>query len=76
MSDEHLFEDESPVVRMRVWALGQMVWGAFLAGAGVAIVGGILFAVWAVGQMLPEESKQAPAPYSALEILQPVGDIA
>ena len=58
MSDEHLFGDESPVVRMRVWALGQMVWGAFLAGAGVAIVGGILFAVWAVGQMLPEESKQ------------------
>ena len=76
MSDERLFEDESPVVRLRVWALGQMVWGAFLAGAGVAVVGGILFAVWAVGQMLPEESKQAPAPYGALEIIQPAGDIA
>ena len=72
MSDEHLYEGQSPVVRLRVWALGQMVWGAFIAGVGVAIVGGVLLAVWVIGQLLPEASKQAPSPYGALEIAQPL----
>ncbi len=68
MSDEHYFEGQSPVIRLRVWALGQMVWGAFLAGIGLAIVAAVLLAIWVVSQMLPEQSKQSPSPYSALEI--------
>lgn len=72
MSDEHYFGDQSPVIRLRVWALGQMVWGAFIAGAGLAVVGAVLLAIWAVGLMLPEESKQAPSPYSGLEISAPL----
>ena len=72
MSDEHYYEGQSPMIRLRVWALGQMVWGAFLAGAGLAIVGAVLLAIWAVGLLLPEESKQAPSPYGALETAQPL----
>lgn len=72
MSDEHYYEGESPVVRLRVWALGQMVWGAFLAGAVLAVIGAVLMAIWLVGQLLPGQSKQAPSPYGALEIAQPL----
>ena len=75
MSDEHFFEDQSPVVRLRVWALGQMVWGAFIAGLGVAAVGAVLLLVWVVSMLLPDQSKQMPSPYGALEIIQPAGDI-
>lgn len=76
MSDEHYFEEHSRVIRLRVWALGQMVWGAFLAGVALAVVAAVLLAIWVVGQMLPEESKQAPSPYGALEIVQPARDLA
>ena len=72
MSEEHYFDGDSPVIRLRVWALGQMVWGAFLAGMGLAAVGAVLLAIWLVSLMLPEESKQAPSPYGALEISQPL----
>lgn len=76
MSDEHYYEGQSPVVRLRVWALGQMVWGAFMAGIGVAVVGAILLAIWGVSLLLPEASKQAPSPYtSGLEISQPIARI-
>jgi hypothetical protein len=75
MSDEHYYEGETPVVRLRVWALGQMIWGALLAGVGVAIVAVVLLAIWGVSLLLPEESKQAPSPYTGLEISQPVARI-
>ena len=72
MSDEHYFEGQSPVIRLRVWALGQMVWGGFMAGVVLAAIAGVLLAIWGVSLLLPEQSKQAPSPYSALEISQPV----
>ncbi len=71
MSDEHFYEGQSPAIRLRVWALGQMVWGAFLAGIGVVAVAAVLLAIWAVGLLLPEQSKEAPSPYGALQISQP-----
>jgi photosynthetic reaction center PufX protein len=72
MSDEHYYDEPNPVVRLRIWALGQMIWGAFLAGLGLAAVAAVLLVIWAVGQFLPEESKQAPSPYGALEASQPL----
>ena len=75
MSDEHYFEGQSPVIRLRVWALGQMVWGGFMAGGVLAAIAGVLLAIWGVSLLLPEQSKQAPSPYSALEISQPVQQI-
>jgi Intrinsic membrane protein PufX len=75
MSDEHYFEGQSPVIRLRVWALGQMVWGAFIAGLGLAAVAAVLLVVWVISMLLPEQSKQAPSPYGALEISQPASEI-
>lgn len=70
MSDEHYFEGQSPVVRLRVWALGQMVWGAFLAGMGLIVLAIVFLVIWGVGQLLDERSKTGPSPYSALQIVQ------
>lgn len=72
MSERNLFDEQSPVIRLRVWALGQMVWGAFLGGVFLAVIAAFAIAIWVVGQLLPEESKQAPSPYGALEISQPL----
>lgn len=72
MSNEHFFEEQSPVIRLRVWALGQMVWGAFLGGLLLAVLGGVFLLFWLIGELLPEDSKTAPSPYGALEIVQPL----
>ena len=71
MSGENYLEDQSPVVRLRVWALGQMIWGGFLASVGLIALGLVLLVIWGVGQLLDERSKTAPSPYSALQITQP-----
>ncbi len=71
MSDKHFFDDPDPTIRLRMWGLGQMVWGAFLAGCFLLGIGGLMVAVWVVGEFLPEESKQAPSPYGAIEVVQP-----
>ncbi|MDO9525948.1 MAG: RC-LH1 core complex protein PufX [Gemmobacter sp.] len=76
MSKEQYFDDQSPVIRLRVWVFGQMVWGAFLAGVGLAVVGAVLLVIWVASFLLPEQSKQAPSPYGALEINQPVQGVA
>ena len=75
MSERNLFDEQSPVIRLRVWALGQMVWGAFLGGVFLAVIAAFAIAVWIVSQLLPEQSKQAPSPYGALEISQPLTEI-
>ena len=72
MSDREYWEVDHPVIRLRVWVFGQMVWGAFMAGIVLAVIGAILFATWVVGEFLPEESKQAPSPYGAIEIVQTI----
>jgi hypothetical protein len=70
MSDKHYFHEEDSTIHLRVWALGQMVWGAFLAGVFLTVLLGILYGIWAIGLLLPEESKQAPDPMGA--IFQPL----
>lgn len=76
MSNERYIEEQSPLVRLRIWAFGQMAWGGFLAAAGLVIVGTVLLVIWAIGQMLPEESKQAPSPYTSIISAPLVSDIA
>jgi hypothetical protein len=70
MSDHDYINDQNTVIKLRVWALGQMVWGAFMAGAVLVGIGAILLAIWVVSLLLPEASKQAPSPYTTLQIEQ------
>lgn len=74
MSDDYFFENQSRKARLRDWALGQMLKGAGTAAAALVLLGTVLFAIYAISLLLPEESKQAPSPYSALEIAQPASD--
>jgi hypothetical protein len=60
MSDN--FFDQKPGAALRSWALYQMLAGAGWAALFLLAVGAILLAVWGVGLLLPEESKQAPDP--------------
>ena len=71
MSDHNYLENQSPVVRLRVWALGQMIWGGFMASVGLIALALVLLVIWGVGQVLDERSKTAPSPYGALQIVQP-----
>lgn len=67
MADKLYYQEDSPTIHLRVWALGQMIWGAFLAGAFLAFFLVAFYALVWIGSFLPEESKQAPSPYSQLE---------
>ena len=64
MSDN--FYDQKPGTALRSWALYQMLAGAGWAALFLLAVGAILLAVWGVGLLLPEESKQAPDPNAYL----------
>jgi hypothetical protein len=75
MSEKPFFEDHPEVIRLRVWALGQMVWGAFMAGIFLAILAGVLGAIWVVSQLLDHRSKEMPSPYGMIEVSQPISEI-
>jgi hypothetical protein len=64
MSDNYL--EQKPGTALRSWALYQMLSGAGWAAAFLISVGAVLLAVWGVGLLLPEESKQAPDPNAYL----------
>lgn len=64
MSDN--FMQQKPGSALRSWALYQMMAGAGWAALFVLAVAAILLAVWGVGLLLPEESKQAPDPNAFL----------
>ena len=72
MSDDYF--NEGRTASLAYWGLGQMLKGAGYAAAFVIAIGLTLTVIWAVGLLLPEESKQAPSPYGALE--QPLAPIA
>jgi hypothetical protein len=64
MSDNYL--EQKPGTALRSWALYQMLSGAGWAAVFLISVGAVLLAVWGVGLLLPEESKQAPDPNAYL----------
>ena len=70
--DDKFYTDQDPVIRLRVWALGQMIWGGFLAAGVVVGIGAVLLVIWIISMLLPEQSKQAPSPYVTLQIAQTV----
>ncbi|WP_157792045.1 RC-LH1 core complex protein PufX [Pseudorhodobacter sp. MZDSW-24AT] len=72
MSDKPFYVDESPTSRLRTWIFGQMMWGAFLAGAFLLAIGLILGAIYGIGLLLPEESRQTPDPMPRSSLEQPL----
>jgi hypothetical protein len=58
---------EGRTTQVVFWITGQMLRGMAWAAAFVIAAGFALWAIYGIGLLLPEESKQAPAPMGALE---------
>jgi uncharacterized membrane protein len=60
--------EESKETSLVFWSLGHMLKGAGYAAAVVVLVGLVVWAIALLGLLLPEESRQTPSPYGALEM--------
>jgi hypothetical protein len=70
MSD-NLYAETNKTSAIRSWIMWQMLRGMGWAAAFVIAIVVTFGVIWAVGQMLPPESKTAPSPYSAREVAVP-----
>jgi Intrinsic membrane protein PufX len=75
MSDDY-FGTPSRKAHLTNWIGTEMLRGAGYAAAVVVGFGLFLTVLWAVGLMLPEESKQAPDPNTWSSLLLPVDQAA
>jgi hypothetical protein len=71
MSDKH-YINQTETQRLRSWILSEMLSGAGKAALFVVLIGVSLYAIYLLGLLLPEESKQAPAPMPQSAIEAPV----
>ena len=68
MSDKPYYhEDDQERMVLRAWVLRQMLRGAGWTAAVLTAMILVYLALQVIGSLLPEESKQAPSPYSQLE---------
>lgn len=72
MSDKH-YINQTETQRLRSWILSEMLSGAGKAALFVVAIGVALYALYLFSLLLPEESKQAPAPMPQSAIEQPLG---
>lgn len=63
MPDKY-FDHGDTTTALRSWILWNMLRGMGWAAAFVLAIGLTLGAIWAVGQLLPAESKQQPSPFT------------
>ncbi|MBA4325775.1 MAG: 1-deoxy-D-xylulose-5-phosphate synthase [Rhodobacter sp.] len=59
--------EETKQTNLVFWSLGQMLKGAGYAAAFVIAIALALWAIYLVGLLLPEESRQTPSPFGALD---------
>jgi len=59
--------NESKQTGLVFWSLGHMLKGAGYAAAFLITIGLFVWAIYLIGLLLPEESRQTPSPYGALE---------
>ena len=59
--------NESKETSLVFWSLGHMLKGALYAAAFLLAIGIFVWAIYLIGLLLPEESRQTPSPYGALE---------
>jgi hypothetical protein len=71
MMSDNFYTETNRTATIRSWIMWQMLRGMGWAALFVFAIGLMYGAIWAVGQMLPDESKTAPSPYGALEIAAP-----
>jgi hypothetical protein len=74
MSDKH-YINQTETQRLRSWILSEMLSGAGKAALFVVLIGVSLYAIYLLGLLLPEESKQAPAPMPQSAIEAPVSAV-
>jgi hypothetical protein len=72
MSDKH-YINQTETQRLRSWILSEMLSGAGKAALFVVLIGVSLYAIYLFSLLLPEESKQAPAPMPQSAIEVPLG---
>ena len=70
MSDDYF--NEGRTANIAFWGLGQMLKGAGLAAAFVVSIGLVMWAIYGVGPLLPEESRQTPDPMPRSSLEQPL----
>ena len=65
---EHDYIQETPTQRLSRWIFSEMMRGAAYAAMFVLGLGLLLWGIYLVGLLLPEDSKTAPGPmpYSAI----------
>jgi hypothetical protein len=61
------YYEEGKQTSLVFWSLGQMLKGAGYAAAFVIGIALLVWAIYLIGLLLPEESRQTPSPYGALE---------
>ena len=70
MSNYDYTHEPNKVISLRSWALAQMSWGALVAAFWVTVVIVWLGIAYVIGMLMPEQSKQAPSPYAAVEVVK------
>ncbi len=76
MSEKPYYEHTDTRQHLRYWVTGQMMSGAGKAALFLVAIGAVLYAIYLVSLILPEESKQAPSPQQsgALEMQLDAGN--
>ena len=68
--------EESKQTSLVYWSLGHMLRGALYAAAFVIAISLFVWAIYLVGLLLPEESRQTPDPMAALDAPAVLPDVA
>lgn len=66
---------ETKQTNLVFWSLGQMLKGAAYAAAFLIAIVLFVWAIYLVGLLLPEESRQTPDPMAALEATAVMPDV-
>ncbi len=73
---DNLYTESNKTTAIRSWIMWQMLRGMGWAALFVFAIGVTLGVIWGIGQMLPAASKEAPSPYTSLEVSRPPNDLA
>jgi Intrinsic membrane protein PufX len=66
MSDDYFTTTRAQ--QLNVWVAGLMLKGAGWAAAILIGIGLVIWAIYGIGLLLPEASRETPSPYGALDV--------